>query len=279
MLHSLVRHKKGLIGVIIVAFITLTAIFAPLLAPYDPQKQNLLVRFRPPVPLERSSSEHLLGTDALGRDLLSRIIYGSRVSLLVGLAAVVISGTLGVTLGLVSGFFGGWIDNIIMRLVDVQLAIPFLVLAIAVIAVLGSSLLNLILVLGISGWVIYCRVARAEVLAIRQQDYVTAIRALGAASPKIMAQHILPNIAPSINVIATLEVGRMILAEAALSFLGLGVPPTVPTWGSIAADGRNYLATAWWVSTLPGVAILITVLGINFLGDWLRDEFDPRLQE
>lgn len=277
-LRKLLRHKKGLVGAVVLVAIVLTALLAPILAPHDPQKQDVTKRFVPPMPAAGSRADYPLGTDALGRDMLSRIIYGSRVSLVIGLASVLVSGLLGVVLGVTAGFFGGRTDSLVMRLADIQLAIPFLILALAVMAVLGSTLTNLVITLGVTGWVTYGRVARAEVLSVREREFIQATQALGIPMLRVLSAHVLPNILPSINVIATLEVGRMILAEASLSFLGLGVPPSIPTWGGIAANGRDYLATAWWVSTFPGLAILVTVLAINFLGDWLRDEFDPRLK-
>jgi len=218
---------------------------------------------------------HLLGTDDFGRDVLSRLIFGSRISLLVGFSSVLVQLGVGGSLGLTAGYYRGRADQIIMRIADIQLAVPFLVLALAVVAVLGPSLWNVILVLGVTGWVSYGRVLRGQVLAVREQQYVEAARALGAPDLRILLTHILPNVTNSVIVIASLEVARMIIAEASLSFLGLGVQPPTPTWGGMVAQGRNFITVAWWIATFPGLAIFLTVLGINLFGDWLRDLLDP----
>jgi peptide/nickel transport system permease protein len=272
-----VRSKKSLIGIVIIIIVIFTAIFAPLITPCDPAKQDVLKRLRPPF-LFGGETSNVLGTDALGRDILSRIIYGSRVSLIVGIASVLGAGLIGFSFGIISGYFGGKIDNIIMRIVDIQMAIPFLVLALAVMAVLKPGLQNIIIVLIITGWVRYARVARAQALVVKENDFIAASVALGSTKFRVMLSDIAPNAVVPILVVATLEVGQMILAEAALSFLGLGVQPPTPSWGGMVADSRDYLSLAWWAPTLPGLAILITVLGINFLGDWVRDSFDPRLR-
>lgn len=222
--------------------------------------------------------DHMLGTDSLGRDILARIIYGARISLLVGVSAVTMSGSIGVTLGLVAGYFRGRWDSIIMRLADVQLAVPTMVLALVAMAVVGPGLRNLIIILGVTGWVGYARVVRGEVLSIREKEFVEAARAIGASHGRILLLHLLPNVAASIIVISSLRVAGMILVEASLSFLGLGVQPPTPTWGGMVAEGRDLVYRAWWVSTFPGIAIFIVVLGINLLGDWLRDVLDPRLR-
>lgn len=263
------------IGASILALVILTAILSPIVSPYDPAAQNTAVRLVPPM-FFGGDANHVFGTDPLGRDLLSRVLFGSRVSLIIGLAAVFGAGLIGVTLGIISGFFGGALDRLIMRLVDIQLAIPFLVLAIAVLAALGPSLQNLIIVLIINGWVVYARVARAEVLALKNLEYVGAAGALGARTWRILRFHIVPALLPTILIIATVQVGTMILMEASLSFLGLGVPPEIPSWGSIAADGRAYITTSWWVTAAPGIAIFLCVIGINYLGEWARDSFDPK---
>jgi peptide/nickel transport system permease protein len=273
-LRSLWRSWKALIGISVLTIIVGSAVLAPYVAPHDPLDQRILDRLKPPT-FGGGWSGYPLGTDAVGRDVLSRIIYGGRISLIVGLSAVMIGGALGLTLGLLSGYYGSAADMIIMRVADLQLAIPFLVLAIAIITALRSGLFSIVLVLGLSSWVTYARVARGQVLSTRRRDFVEAARALGGSEARVLMRHVLPNIIAPVIVVATLEIGRMILAEAALSFLGLGVQPPAPTWGGITADGRDYLGTAWWISTLPGVAILLTVMAINFVGDWLRDVLDP----
>lgn len=275
-LRSFRRSWKALVGTTILLGIVLAAALAPHLAPYGPLEQRILDRLKPPV-FAGGTSQYPLGTDPVGRDVLSRIIFGSRVSLAVGLSAVLIGGSLGLTLGLISGHYGSTADMVIMRVADLQLAIPFLVLAIAIITVLKPGLLSIVLVLGLSSWVTYARVARGQVLSVGRRDFVEAARALGGSEARVLLRHVLPNVIAPVIVVATLEVGRMILAEAALSFLGLGIQPPAPTWGGITADGRDYLGTAWWISTLPGIAILLTVMAINFVGDWLRDVLDPTI--
>ena len=275
------RRGLGLtarVGVAILVGVALAAIFADVIAPSAPDRQLLTARLDPPSWL---GGEHgyILGTDQLGRDVLSRVIYGSRVSLIVGLAGVLLSGTLGVTLGLVAGYFGGYWDRVIMRVTDVQQAIPALVLAIAVVAVLRPSLLNLIIVLAVTTWVAFARVVRSEVLALRETLFVEAARVVGARDRRIIARHILPNVGASIIVIGSLTVANLILFEASLSFLGLGVPPPTPTWGRMVFDGMEYLSTAWWIPLFPGSAVMLTVLGSNLVGDWLRDALDPRQRQ
>jgi peptide/nickel transport system permease protein len=248
------------------------AVLAPALAPGDPIKNSLLDRLTPP------GGKNPLGTDTLGRDVASRLLYGARVSLVVGLSAVLLAGAIGVALGLVSGWYRGWIDDVVMRVGDVQLAFPVLVLAVAVLAVLGGSLANLIIVLGATGWITYARIVRGEVLTLRERDFVAAARALGAADSWILRRHLLPNVLPPITVVATFSVARTIIAEASLSFLGLGIPAPEPSWGAMLDEGRNYITTGWWLALFPGVAILLLVLGINLVGDWLRDVLDPRME-
>lgn len=277
-LRTMVRSKLAAVGLIIVAAVALTALFAPLLMPFDPAAQDITQRLLPP--FSRTATEmHVLGTDALGRDLLSRLILGSRVSLLVGVAAVLISGTIGVILGLLAGFDDRNLGRLLMGLADVQLAVPFLILALAVVAVLGPSLFNLIVVLGVTSWVQFARIVRAEVLVLRDREFVQAAQALGASNFRLMYKHLLPNVVSSIIVISSLQVGKMILFEASLSFLGLGVPAEIPTWGGMISDGRLYVATGWWLAAVPGLAIFITVVGINLLGDRLRDLLDPKLNQ
>ncbi|HLE04688.1 MAG TPA: ABC transporter permease [Anaerolineales bacterium] len=224
------------------------------------------------------TKEHLLGTDHLGRDMLVRLLYAGRVSLLVGLSAVLISGSVGVVTGLIAGYAGGRVDATIMRLVDMQLAIPFLALAILVAAVVGPGVRNVIIVLGISGWVLYARVVRASVLVARNYEYVMAARAIGATTFRILVRTILPNVFAPALVIGTFSVSQMIITESSLSFLGLGVPPATATWGAMLSDARDYLEVAWWIPTFPGLAITLVVLNVNLIGDWLRDRLDPRLR-
>ena len=252
------------------------AVLAPQIAPWDPARQMLLKRLRPPMWEARGLREHPLGTDHLGRDILSRILYGGRISLGVGLSAVTLSGLIGVTLGLLAGFHGGRTDALIMRVVDVFLAIPYILLAMGVVFALGPSLLNVVLVMAVTPGQ-FARIVRADVLSIREREFVSGARARGSRSFRLLARHILPNALTPIIVVATLELAFMIIYESALSFLGLGVQPPTPTWGWMLSDGRNYVATAWWLATFPGLAIMFTVLAVNLLGDWLRDTLDPRL--
>jgi peptide/nickel transport system permease protein len=278
LLRRLVRRRTALFGMLVVLVVMLAALAAPLVAPFDPLEQDIGQRLREPGWQDAQGRVHPLGTDHLGRDILSRIIFGSRIALLVGLAAVVISGVLGMIIGLVAGYFGGRMDDFLMRLADIQLAFPFILLAIAVIGVLGPSLRNIIIVIGVSSWVVYARVVRGEVLSIREREYVHAAVALGSRHWRVLMTHVLPNTFTPWLVVATLDMARVIVIESALSFLGLGVQPPTPTWGGMLADGRVYLSTAWWLATFPGLAILVTVLGINLFGDGLRDTLDPRLK-
>lgn len=277
-LKSLLRSKTGLVGSIIVLIVALIAIFAPWLAPYDPAEINVAKMLKPPIWIDGSDPAHILGTDNLGRDILSRIIYGSRVSLLVGIAAVVLAGLIGMIVGLVAGFYGGIADMILMRLVDSFLAIPNILFALVFLAVFGPSVPTLIIVMGVTNWVSYARIVRSEALSIKEREFVKAARSIGVRSPLIIIRHILPNVISSFIVISTLSVASTIILEASLSFLGLGIQSPTVSWGGILSDGRDYLATSWWLATLPGLAITITVLGIIFLGDWLRDILDPRSQ-
>lgn len=275
-LVRLLRNPSGLLGAALVISILLIAALAPYLAPHQPTAMNFRARNLPPMWLEGGSSQHPLGTDQLGRDLLSRIVYGARISVVVGVLGVLISMFIGVTLGLLSGYFGGPIDNVISRAVDTFISVPFIMLALALVGVLGPSLINLIIALGLTGWVTFTRVVRGEVLSVKTLAYVEASAALGQSTLRIITRHILPNVAASIIVLGTLQVATIIIAESALSFLGLGVQPPTVTWGGLLADGRQYLATSWWLSTFPGIAITLTALGIILLGDWLRDVLDPR---
>jgi peptide/nickel transport system permease protein len=273
------RDLPALAGLGVIAAAVVVAAFAPALAPSDPVKNRLLDRLTPPMWAQGGNPRHPLGTDTLGRDVLSRLLHGARISLTVGLAAVLVAGVVGVGLGLVAGYRGGWADDLLMRLGDIQLAFPVLLLGVAVIAVLGASLINMILVLGASGWVTYARIARGETLSLKERDFVAAARALGAPARHVVVRHLLPNVLPSLMVVATFSVARTIIAEASLSFLGLGLPPPAPSWGAMLDEGRNYVTTGWWLALFPGLAILLLVLAINLCGDWLRDALDPRMEK
>jgi peptide/nickel transport system permease protein len=278
-LRRLAARRTALFGLVVVAIVVLTAVAAPLLSPFDPIEQDLGDRrLKEPGFRDAAGALHPLGTDHLGRDLMARVIYGARPALLVGFAAVAISGLIGMAAGLVSGYFGGRMDDLLMRLADIQLAFPFILLAIAVIGVLGPSLKTIIVVIGVSSWVVYARIVRGAVLTLREREFVQAAQALGAGDGRILVRHILPNVFTPWLVVATLDMARVIVIESALSFLGLGVQPPTPTWGGMLADGRVYISTAWWLATFPGLAILVTVLGINLFGDGLRDTLDPRLK-
>ncbi len=275
--RTLLRNPAAVAAVLYLLIVMVAAALAPLIAPHNPSRQSLRARLTPPVPIVRSLPAHPLGTDQLGRDVLSRLIYGARVSILVGLSVVLLASTVGTALGLAAGYLGGRVDTIVMRVVDVFLAFPFLLLAIVFMATLGQGLRNIILVLALTGWVDYARTVRAQVLALRETEYVTAAEALGVKKVGVMWKHMLPNILASVLVIASLQVGAVIVSEASLTFLGLGVPPAIPTWGTMLATGREYMSSAWWLATLPGLAITLTVLAVNTLGDWLRDRLDPYL--
>jgi len=275
--RSLRRSPVGIAGLVLVGMILLLAIFGPVISPHDPIQHNLRARFKPPG-FTCEKGIYLLGTDQMGRDILSRVIAGSRVSVVIGLTAVLIAGTIGVVYGLTAGFVGGLVDTALMRVADAFLGIPYIVLVVAVSGVIGPSLTTLILILGLTGWVTYARVTRGEVLVVRELEYITAARVIGQSQFKIMVKHVFPNVLTSNIVLAALQVGTTILAESSLSFLGLGVQPPTVTWGLMLADGRQYLGSAWWMATFPGIAITLTVLGVVFLGDWLRDVLDPRLR-
>jgi peptide/nickel transport system permease protein len=266
------RTKVYIGGTIVLALILL-GIFGPMLAPYNPNEQQLRESLRVP---QWFGGPHFLGTDNLGRDIVSRLLYGARISLIIAFTVVLISGAVGVTLGAISGYFGGKVDFLIQKFVEVIWAFPSLLLAIAILAYLGQGLQNLILALVAQRWIQYCRVVRGESLSLRHREFVTAARVIGAGHVRIITRHIVPNIIPSSLVIGTFAMATAIIAEASLSFLGLGVPPDVPTWGTMLGDGRNYISTAPWLTIFPGLAIFIVVLGINLLGDGLRDVLDPR---
>jgi ABC-type dipeptide/oligopeptide/nickel transport system permease subunit len=271
------RGVLGSGGLVLVAAV-LVALLAPLLAPRDPITVNLGDRLLPPVWIERGSWTHVLGTDPLGRDVLSRIVYGARTSLAVAGVAMLIAAALGVVLGLVSGYGGAWIDALIMRIADVQLSFPYLLLAIAVMALLQPSLVNLIIVLILRSWVVYARLVRVATLSIKEREFVLAARALGMGGPRVVFRHIAPNVIGPAIIVSTFQLAELIIVESSLSFLGLGVQPPTPSWGGMMSEGREYLSSAWWITTAPGLAIVLTVLGTNLFGDALRRHLDPRLR-
>ena len=276
----MIEARWPVLALVILLATAIAAAFGPALAPFDPNRQNLILRLADPMSSGPDGSVFWLGSDVLGRDVLTRLLYGARVSLLVGIAAIAVGGTIGIVAGLLSGYFGGWVDDVIMRLGDIQLAFPFILLAIMFLVVLGSGIWNLTLVLGVGQWETYARIVRADTLSLREKEFVEAARALGDSTTSIIFRTILPNILAPLTVIASFNVASVILSEAALSFLGLGVPPSVPTWGSMLAESRDTLvANKWWLAVFPGVAIVLTVLSFNILGDWLRDFLDPRLRE
>lgn len=273
------KNPSAVIGSIFVFVSMFCAIFAPQISPYNPVQLNLAAKLSPPSFFAPSAASHFfLGADQLGRDLLSRIIYGTRVSLTVGLLGVLLACSIGVLLGLFAGFYGGWLDNFIMRVADIQLAFPFILFAIIIMSVLGSGTGKIILILGLTYWVGFARIVRGETMSIKEIEYIEAARAVGSSNFKIIRKHVLPNVSSSILVLSTLYIAEFILLEASLTFLGLGADPTIPSWGGMLADSRNYITTAWWTATFPGIAIMITVMGFNLLGDWLRDELDPNLK-
>jgi peptide/nickel transport system permease protein len=274
---SLRKDKSALFGVLILLGVVVVAILAPVLAPFSPHEQLLSRNLKPPM-WSDGQSIFILGTDHLGRDFLSRLIYGTRISLIVGFFAVFLTGSFGLLVGLVSGYFGGKVDFFLMRLVDLVLSFPFILLALATIAIVGPSLTVLILVMSMRIWVIYARVVRGEVLTMREQEFIHAARSIGGSDFRIIFRHILPNVLAPVIILASLYLGRMIIIEAGLSFLGLGVPPPTPTWGGLLSDGKIHLYTSWWLVTFPGLAITITVLGSNLVGDWLRNISDPRMR-
>lgn len=271
-------HPFALAGGLVILVFLLSAIFADQITAYDPARGNLRLRFASPAWEEGGSWEYPLGTDAQGRDLLTRIIYGARISLLVGGLSVSISVLLGGTLGALAGYYRGWVDNILSRLADLLLAFPFLIFAIGVMAFMGPGFTNLILALTFKGWVEFFRLVRGAMMAEKTQEYVEAAKVSGLGHLAIIAREITPNIIQSVFVLGTLRMGDMIIMEASLSFLGLGIPPHIPAWGSMIAAGRNYMLVSWWVSTFPGIALLILVLSINLFGEGLRDILDPRLK-
>jgi len=277
-LRKLLRRPPALFGLFCVIVVVTWAVVPGLFAPLSPLDQSLDRYLKPPGYVDAQGQTYWLGTDQQGRDILSRVIWGSRISLFVGIATVLVSGLVGVTLGLVAGYFGGKLDAVISRIVDTALAIPFILLAMALIAILGPSLQNIILAIALRTWIIYARVVRGEVLTLKEREFVVGAKATGCTTLRILAVYLLPNVFSSTIVVATLYLGRMIIIEASLSFLGVGVPPPTPTWGGMLSDGRAFLETAWWIAFFPGVVLMLTVLGVNLLGDWLRDVLDPQMK-
>jgi ABC-type dipeptide/oligopeptide/nickel transport system permease subunit len=266
-------------SVIVVLIFIIMAVAAPLIAPQDPNETDLFRRLQPPVWIEGGEWAFVLGCDGLGRDILSRIIYGARISIFIGVAVIVLATGVGILAGLAAGYFRGWVDVVIGRIVDILLGFPYLIFAIGLMAMMGPGLFNIVLALAYKEWVIPCRVVRGETLAVRELEYVEAARALGAGSRHIMWREILPNILSPVIVVSTIRMANVIILEASLSFLGLGVQPPTASWGSMVSDGRAFILEAWWVSTFPGVAILLLVLAINVASQGLRDAFDPRFSE
>lgn len=269
-LADLVKNPAGLLGAIIIVFLFIFGTFGNFIAPYDPLEMDLTKKLLPPL-----SEGHLLGTDQLGRDLLSRIIIGAKVSVMIGTITVIGAGIIGTMIGILSGYFGGWIDAFVMRIVDVSLSVPFILLVLVISTVLGAGLRNIIFSLIIAGWVAYARIIRSEVLALREKDFITASVATGVPRWKIILTHILPNLYTPIIVLSSLQAANYIIAEAGISFLGFGIQPPNPAWGNMLNEGKDFIFSAWWLITFPGIAILLTALGINLFGDWLRDALDP----
>ncbi len=272
-------RKWPIIPVIILFILAFAAISAPVLAPYHPVRGDLRMRSTPPFWQEGGSMDHILGTDQQGRDILTRMMYGARVSLTFAALTMIIGVILGAFLGAISGYVGGHVDEVIMRLVDLTNALPFLLAALVVVSVFGASFRTLLIILSLFAWGGYARQVRGEVLQLKEMDYVALAKVVGASPIRIVWRHLLPGVTNTLIVVATLGTGQIILAESTLSFLGVGIPPPNPAWGSMVADGRNYIATAWWIAVIPGVGIGLTVVSLNFLGDWLRDYFDPRLRQ
>ena len=269
------QAKAGIVGLAMVSLMAAMAVFAPFISPSDPLDQDLHARLRPPFWDEKADPRHKMGTDQVGRDMLSRLIYGSRISLSVGFLTMAFSALLGITLGVLAGYYRGVLDSVISNGVNIMMSFPYILLAISVMAAAGPGYMNLIMVLGFTGWPIYTRLVRAEVIELEGRDFMTAARALGGRDIRVMLKHVLPNTASSIIVLATFEMARMIIRESFLSFLGLGIPPPHASWGGMLAEGRSYMLNLWWLAAIPGSAIFFTTLGINFMGDGLRDWLDP----
>jgi len=273
------RGLPPLLPLLVVGLLVFCAIFAPLLSPHSPIEGSLGKRLIPPLGMEGSSVEHVLGTDRLGRDTLSRLIYGAQISLAVSLVGILLTGMVGTAIGLLAGFWGAWVDTICMRLVDISLSLPGILMAVLLSVVFKPSFQNVVIVVIFLLWPSYARLVRGETMSLKQQEFVALARVAGCSSRTIMCRHLLPNLAPSILVLATLQVGFVIVLEASLSFIGVGIPPPTPSWGVMVADGRGLIEQAWWISILPGVAILVTVISLNILGDWVRDRLDPKLRQ
>jgi ABC-type dipeptide/oligopeptide/nickel transport system permease subunit len=278
-LRKMWHLRLGVLGGCLILVLLTTAIFTPWLAPHDPYEQDIMNRLLPPVWMKGGSVEFLLGTDHLGRGLLSRIMFGTRVSLLVGVSAVILQVIIGVFLGLLAGYYGGRIDSIISFMVNVMMGFPFILLAMSLVAVLGPSLQNIIIALGFTGWPVFTRVVRIETIKLRDQEFVLAATTLAFKTRRILARHILPNLLPTVLVIGTVEIARAIIRESLLSFLGLGIQPPTPSWGTMLAEGRDYMLMQWWLAAYPGLAIFMAALGINLMGDAMRDLLDPHLRK
>jgi peptide/nickel transport system permease protein len=274
-----ILKRAPLVPMIILGLFVFTALFADLLTSYSPTDPSLAHRLLPPFWMEGGSLTYPLGTDLLGRDILTRIIYGARVSLTVACMTIFLAGFIGITLGLISGYYGGWMDAILMRIVDATISFPLILFAIILIVVIGAGLMNVVLAIAMLQWARYARVIRGEVLSLKERDFVAQARIAGCSAFRIIWVHLLPNVLNILVVLITVEIGRIIIIEASLSFLGAGIPPPAPAWGQMVASGRDYLTSAWWVSILPGIAILLTVLSFNLFGDWLRDTLDPKLRQ
>lgn len=273
MTRFLARHGRGLVGITIAGLVIVAAVAAPLLVPHDPLQSDFAAGLRPP-----GTPGHPLGTDQLGRDLLARVLYGARIALFIGVCCVLLTAIVGGLLGLLAGYFEGWAGAVLMRVADVQLSFPFILLALTINAIVGLGLRNIIVSLSVAGWVVYARVVRGEVLSVKERDFVHAAQALGLGRGRLLFRHVLPNVTPSIVILASLQFAQFIVAEAAISFLGFGVQPPTAAWGSMLSESRDYLFVAWWLAAFPGAALALTALGINLVGDWLRDVLDPRFR-
>ncbi|RHW43615.1 ABC transporter permease [Neobacillus notoginsengisoli] len=273
MFRKLTRSWTGTLGFCLIILLIVLSLFGEWIAPFDPMDAQLRDKLLPPM-----TEGHLLGTDQLGRDIFSRIIVGARVSVIIGLATALLAGLIGTVIGVIAGYYRGWVDAVLMRIVDVQLSFPFILLVLVINAVLGAGLRNIVISLALAGWVIFARVIRSEVLALREKEFITAAIATGVPKFEILVRHILPNIFTPIIILASLQIGTYIIAEASVSFLGFGVQPPAPAWGNMLNEGKDYIFSSWWLITFPGIAIILTTLGVNLFGDWLRDTLDPELK-